>query len=90
MAAGTGVVTAIAGCSGNTQSTETSTATPTDQPAYDAPETTTETTETESTVTEETTDAGGATLQMMAQGAIQTLDPISAKGSGAGYDQYGR
>jgi peptide/nickel transport system substrate-binding protein len=27
---------------------------------------------------------------MMAQGSIQTLDPINAKGSGAGYDQYGR
>jgi peptide/nickel transport system substrate-binding protein len=27
---------------------------------------------------------------MMAEGSIQTLDPINAKGSGAGYDQYGR
>jgi peptide/nickel transport system substrate-binding protein len=27
---------------------------------------------------------------MMATGSIQTLDPISAKGSGAGYDQYNR
>ena len=27
---------------------------------------------------------------MMATGSIQTLDPINAKGSGAGYDQYGR
>jgi peptide/nickel transport system substrate-binding protein len=30
------------------------------------------------------------TLRMMATGSIQTLDPINAKGSGAGYDQYGR
>lgn len=30
----------------------------------------------------------GGTLQMMAQGSIQTLDPINAKGSGAGYNQY--
>jgi len=37
------------------------------------------------------TDApSGGTLRMMATGSIQTLDPINAKGSGAGYDQYGR
>jgi len=30
----------------------------------------------------------GGTLQMMATGSIQTLDPINAKGSGAGYNQY--
>jgi len=38
----------------------------------------------------ETQGSGGGTLQMLATGSIQTLDPISAKGSGAGYDQYGR
>ncbi|MFB6152118.1 MAG: ABC transporter substrate-binding protein [Haloarculaceae archaeon] len=37
-----------------------------------------------------TAGGSGGTLQMMASGAIQTLDPINAKGSGAGYDQYGR
>jgi peptide/nickel transport system substrate-binding protein len=30
----------------------------------------------------------GGTLQMMATGSIQTLDPTNAKGSGAGYNQY--
>lgn len=33
-------------------------------------------------------DTSGGTLQMMATGSIQTLDPTSAKGSGAGYNQY--
>ncbi|MEE6208986.1 ABC transporter substrate-binding protein [Salarchaeum sp. III] len=35
------------------------------------------------------TTSGGGTLEMMATGSIQTLDPINAKGSGAGYNQYG-
>lgn len=35
-----------------------------------------------------TSDSGGDSLQMMATGSIQTLDPINAKGSGAGYNQY--
>ena len=39
---------------------------------------------------QETTGSVSNTLQMMATGSIQTLDPINAKGSGAGYDQYGR
>ena len=30
----------------------------------------------------------GGTLQLMATGSIQALDPINAKGSGAGYNQY--
>ncbi|QLH76076.1 ABC transporter substrate-binding protein [Halosimplex rubrum] len=34
--------------------------------------------------------ASGGTLQMMATGSIQTLDPINAKGSGAGYNQYNK
>ena len=36
------------------------------------------------------TAAAGGTLQMLATGSIQTLDPINAKGSGAGYNQYNR
>ncbi|ELZ28922.1 family 5 extracellular solute-binding protein [Halosimplex carlsbadense 2-9-1] len=39
---------------------------------------------------EETSGGSGGVLNMMATGNIQTLDPINAKGSGAGYDQYGR
>ncbi|GGL66351.1 hypothetical protein GCM10009039_25380 [Halocalculus aciditolerans] len=70
-------MTALAGCqSGPSQEPATST---------DSTQTSDEETET----TEGTTSAGG-TLQMMASGSIQTLDPINAKGSGAGYDQYGR
>lgn len=33
-------------------------------------------------------ETAGGTLEMMATGSIQTLDPINAKGSGAGYNQY--
>lgn len=36
----------------------------------------------------DTQTGDSSTLQMMATGAIQTLDPINAKGSGAGYNQY--
>jgi peptide/nickel transport system substrate-binding protein len=43
------------------------------------------------TDTDSSTPSGpSGTLRMMATGSIQTLDPINAKGSGAGYDQYGR
>ncbi|MFC7141148.1 ABC transporter substrate-binding protein [Halosimplex aquaticum] len=37
-----------------------------------------------------TEGSGGETLQLMATGSIQTLDPINAKGSGAGYNQYNK
>ena len=36
------------------------------------------------------TEPEGSSLQMMATGSIQTLDPINAKGSGAGYNQYNK
>jgi len=36
------------------------------------------------------TASAGGTLQMMATESIQTLDPVNAKGSGAGFNQYGR
>lgn len=35
------------------------------------------------------TQSTGGTLQLMSSGPIQSLDPIAAKGSGAGYNQYG-
>jgi len=38
---------------------------------------------------DDTQTSGGGTLEMMATGSIQTLDPVNAKGSGAGYNQYG-
>jgi peptide/nickel transport system substrate-binding protein len=80
-ATGAGAVTAVAGCQGN--------------PANESAETTEETedateTSADATETETTESSGGGQLQMMATGSIQTLDPINAKGSGAGYDQYNR
>ncbi|NHX36136.1 MULTISPECIES: ABC transporter substrate-binding protein [Halolamina] len=76
-AAGTGVAAALAGCGGNAPD-ETATESPTDEPAGGS----------DDTDTEPGTPMAGGTLQMMATGAIQTLDPINAKGSGAGYNQY--
>lgn len=87
-AAGAGAVTAVAGCSGDTESTDQDTPARNgsgDNTAEESPEPAEETEES----TEETpTDSDGGTLQMMATGSIQTLDPINAKGSGAGYNQY--
>ncbi len=82
-AAGAGTVTALAGCSsGPAEDTDTPEPTAT---AGDGDE---------STAADDDEDdqqaTAGGTLQMMAEGSIQTLDPINAKGSGAGYDQYGR
>jgi peptide/nickel transport system substrate-binding protein len=100
-AAGAGLVTALAGCSGGPAEEDTTTG---DGGDGGATETATRT-ETETEMADggdggdtdtETEDDGdgessqGGTLRMMAQGSIQTLDPINAKGSGAGYDQYGR
>ncbi|WP_049981080.1 ABC transporter substrate-binding protein [Halolamina rubra] len=76
-AAGTGVAAALAGCGGNAPD-ETATESPTDEPEGGSGD----------TDTEPGTPMAGGTLQMMATGAIQTLDPINAKGSGAGYNQY--
>lgn len=73
--AGVGTVTALAGCQGDGSSpTESS----------DGGD---ETSNGSSTTTSE--DGSDATLRLMATGAIQTLDPINAKGSGAGFNQYG-
>lgn len=77
-AAGTGVAAALAGCGGNAPD-ETATESPTDEPSGSSDDTDTE--------ADGTPQAGG-TLELMATGSIQTLDPINAKGSGAGYNQY--
>ncbi|PSQ08131.1 ABC transporter substrate-binding protein [Halobacteriales archaeon QS_6_71_20] len=77
-AAGSGVAAALAGCSGNQpdeQSTETATET------EGSMETATATPESENEYT-------GGTLQLASDGPVQTLDPVNAKGSGAGYNQY--
>ena len=77
-AAGAGIAAAVAGCAGNQPdetSTETSTPTGTEEP------TATATPEPEKEYT-------GGTLSMASDGSIQTLDPVNAKGSGAGYNQY--
>ena len=77
-AAGSGVAAALAGCSGN-QPDEQSTEADTDTPASTS--TATSTPEPERQYT-------GGTLQLASNGPVQTLDPINAKGSGAGYNQY--
>jgi len=82
-AAGAGVATVLAGCSGSPASEDTSTegdGSSGDGTSGDG----------ESTPEDTGTPMSGGTLQMLATGSIQTLDPINAKGSGAGYDQYGR
>ncbi|WP_313691607.1 ABC transporter substrate-binding protein [Halorarum halobium] len=78
--AGTGAVTALAGCQSGPSSD------PTDTPEPSEPSDGGDDTE----ESDQGTPMAGGTLQMMATGSIQTLDPINAKGSGAGYDQYGR
>ncbi|MFW5895815.1 MAG: ABC transporter substrate-binding protein [archaeon] len=80
-AAGTGVAAALAGCGGNAPD-ETDTEAPTEEPEDTSEDTDTDTDE------EGSSSQAGGTLQMMATGSIQTLDPINAKGSGAGYNQY--
>ncbi|WP_425433528.1 ABC transporter substrate-binding protein [Halorubrum ezzemoulense] len=78
-AAGAGAVTALAGCSGDSE------------PSTDGESSNTETSSGNSSGDGEEAEFGsGGTLQMMATGSIQTLDPISAKGSGAGYNQYNK
>jgi len=99
-AAGAGVVTVLAGCSGSPASEDTPTPTPTEESDDSSDgdssgdggdgssgdgESTPEDTESESEG-----ESGGGTLQMLATGSIQTLDPINAKGSGAGYNQYNK
>lgn len=84
-AAGTGTVAAVAGCLGNGDSDgdentgvdDTGDGTADDSSAGNTGES-----------TDESSDTSGGTLQLMATGSIQTLDPTNAKGSGAGYNQY--
>ncbi|WP_158854641.1 ABC transporter substrate-binding protein [Halorhabdus sp. CUG00001] len=84
--AGTGALGAVAGCGGNNETTTADT--PTDTEAASSGDSTDGSgTDTDGSTSQETTQSGG-TLQMMADGSVQTLDPINAKGSGAGYNQY--
>jgi peptide/nickel transport system substrate-binding protein len=77
-AAGSGVAAALAGCSGN-QPDEQSTDTATDTPGS---------TDTATATPEPEQEFTGGTLQLASEGPVQTLDPVNAKGSGAGYNQY--
>ncbi|WP_284013800.1 ABC transporter substrate-binding protein [Halobaculum litoreum] len=77
-AAGSGVAAALAGCSGNQPNQESTAA---DTETATEVDTATATPEPEKSYT-------GGTLQMASEGPIQTLDPVNAKGSGAGYNQY--
>ncbi|MFW5919882.1 MAG: ABC transporter substrate-binding protein, partial [Halanaeroarchaeum sp.] len=87
-AAGAGTMTAIAGCGGNSEPTDQDTPAQNDS-GDNTDEETPEPADDMDDSTEETpADSGGGTLQMMATGSIQTLDPTNAKGSGAGYNQY--
>jgi peptide/nickel transport system substrate-binding protein len=79
-AVGAGTVTALAGCQGDTS----------DESDGGSDGGATDDTDSDGGANENGGGDGGGTLQMMATGSIQTLDPINAKGSGAGYDQYGR
>ncbi|WEL16201.1 ABC-type transport system, periplasmic component [Halorhabdus sp. SVX81] len=89
LAAGAGGLTAVAGCGGDSESTNPDTATQDDPETGSGGGSTDEPSDETDDSTEETpVDSDGGTLQMMATGSIQTLDPINAKGSGAGYNQY--
>lgn len=81
--AGTGAAAALAGCAGNDPSQQ-------DTPDGDSTDGSTDSTTTPSD-TGQPVKAGGpeGTLRMVSNGPVQTLDPINAKGSGAGYLQYG-
>jgi len=76
--AGTGAVTALAGCQGEPPESDTSESTDDGQSGG-------------TTESETTNSASGPsdTLRLMSSGPIQSLDPINAKGSGAGFSQYG-
>ena len=84
--AGTGAAAALAGCAGNQPNQED---TPTDASGDggDGGDGSTSTPQDMG----EPVKAGGPddTLRMASNGPVQTLDPINAKGSGAGYTQYG-
>ncbi|MEZ3114726.1 ABC transporter substrate-binding protein [Halobaculum sp. MBLA0147] len=78
-AAGTGAAAALAGCSGNEPADSTETQAQTDTGTPEPTDTATPTPDKEQT---------GGTLQLASPGPVQTLDPVNAKGSGAGYNQY--
>lgn len=79
-AAGSGAAAALAGCSSNPPSeTNTESATPEDEGTPEPTATKTETPDEK---------PKGGTLKLASEGPVQTLDPVSAKGSGAGYNQY--
>jgi peptide/nickel transport system substrate-binding protein len=81
--AGTGSAVALAGCSGNNAPDE-STATETETSMESGGDSETET----EADTETAEPSQGGTLRLASPGPVQTLDPINAKGSGAGYNQY--
>ena len=78
--AGAGAATALAGCSSGPteESTESDGSTDGDGDSTD------------SSGSDGGPESVSNTLQMMSPGPIQTLDPISAKGSGVGFNQYGK
>jgi peptide/nickel transport system substrate-binding protein len=75
---GAGAAISLAGCGGNQ---------PDDTPAAtDEPEDTDE--DTATPTPEQTKTYTGGSLSLASPGPVQTLDPVNAKGSGAGYNQY--
>ena len=78
-AAGTGAAAALAGCSGGNSPESTATEEPTESGTPEP---------TDSPTPEPTKSETGGTLQLASPGPVQTLDPVNAKGSGAGYNQY--
>ena len=79
-AAGSGVAAALAGCSGESPADGSTSSGSGEDTGADGDTASGSTSGSDS----------GSTLELMATGSIQTLDPINAKGSGAGYNQYGR
>jgi len=82
--AGAGAATALAGCSSGPSEESTATDEPTDS-TDDGGDESTES----SDASDDSTSSVSNTLQMMSPGPVQTLDPINAKGSGVGFNQYG-
>ncbi|WP_459193730.1 ABC transporter substrate-binding protein [Halosimplex sp. J119] len=90
-AAGAGAAAALAGCTGNDTSTPTD-GDGTEGSAGGDGDGSGDGGDGETDGSDSSGNEGGAggTLQMMATGSVQTLDPINAKGSGAGYNQYNK
>ena len=94
-ATGAGVVTVLAGCSGSPANEDEETPTDSGDGMSDGDSTPTEgdgsSMDGDSTPDEtDSTGSSGGTLRLMSPATIQTLDPINAKGSGSGFNQYGR